>query len=204
VLELLGVTVATFFGTALDNLLMLIVLRVSGTPARDVAGGFLLGSLVILTLCASGSALSAVVDVRQLGLLGIVPVALGVIGLLSALQHPVAQASRSNASGITGIATLQIASSFDTLAAFLPLFADTRKTHLFVIVAGFVMMSLAWLAASRLLAGSPAVTRWLRPLERFARPVVLVLVGLYVLSNTTTDLNPDEPAALEPGPPYDP
>jgi cadmium resistance protein CadD (predicted permease) len=204
VLELLGVTVATFFGTALDNLLMLVVLRISGTPERDIAGGFLLGSLVILTLCAAGSVLSAFVPVHQLGLLGIVPVALGVIGLLSALQHPVAQSSRSTASGMTGIATLQVASSFDTLAAFLPLFADTRKTQLFVIAAGFVLMSLAWLVVARLLAGSPAVTRWLRPLERFARPVVLVLVGIYVLSNTTTDLSPDEPATLEPGPPYDP
>jgi len=37
-----------------------------------------------------------------------------------------------------------------------------------------------------------------------ARPVVLILVGIYVLANTTADLKPDLPLAVEPGPPYEP
>jgi len=204
VFELLGVTVATFFGTALDNLLMLVVLRVSGIPPRDIAGGFLCGSFVVLLLCGAGSALSSFVPVHYLGLLGIVPVTLGVLGLLAALQHPSAQPARAGASGVAGIAAVQIASSFDTLAAFLPLFADTRRTHLVVIVAGFVAMTLVWLLAARVLAGSPAITVRLRPVERYARPVVLILVGIYVLANTTADLKPDLPLAVEPGPPYEP
>lgn len=203
-LELLGVTVATFFGTALDNLLMLVVLRVSGVPPRDIAGGFLAGSLVVLALCAAGSALSSFVPVHYLGLLGVVPVTLGVLGLLAALQHPSAQPARTDAAGVAGIAAVQIASSFDTLVAFLPLFADTRRTHLAVIVAGFLAMTFVWLLAARVLAGSPSITVRLRPVERYARPVVLILVGIYVLANTTADLKPDRPLAIEPGPPYEP
>ncbi len=86
--ELLGVTVATFFGTALDNLLMLVVLRVSGVPPRDIAGGFLCGSFVVLLLCGAGSALSSFVPVHYLGLLGIVPVTLGVLMPLAVEPGP--------------------------------------------------------------------------------------------------------------------
>ena len=90
-LSLLGITIATFIGTALDNLLILVVLQVSGTPRREIA-------------------------------------------------------------------TLQVASSFDTLAAFLPLFADTVRPQGLVIAGGFVLMSFAWLLAARALARTPSVT----------------------------------------------
>jgi cadmium resistance protein CadD (predicted permease) len=60
VLQLLGVTVLTFVGTALDNLLMLTVLRSSGTDARGIVTGFITGSLVVLAICATGTGLSAV------------------------------------------------------------------------------------------------------------------------------------------------
>jgi hypothetical protein len=36
----------------------------------------------------------------------------------------------------------------------------------------------------------------IRPFERVVRPAVLVLVGLYILANTSTDVEPDEPAAV--------
>jgi cadmium resistance protein CadD (predicted permease) len=190
-LPLLGVTIVTFIGTTLDNLLMLVVLRVSGTPRREIATGFLSGSAVTLVLCAMGTALPSVMPVQRIGLLGAIPISLGVLGLVSTLRGASPDATPSARSGVLGIATLQIASSLDTLAAFMPLFADTVFPDGYVIAGGFVLMSLAWLRASRALARSPGITRLIRPLERFARPLVLILVGLYVLSNTASDVEPD-------------
>jgi hypothetical protein len=45
------------------------------------------------------------------------------------------------------------------------------------------------------LAGVRGATAMIRPFERFVRPAVLVLVGLYILANTSTDVEPDVPAA---------
>ena len=84
--SLLAVTVVSFIGTTLDNLLMLTLLRASGTAARDIALGFLLGSIVVLLLCAAGTGLASVLPVTYLGYLGIVPVGLGVAGLAAALR----------------------------------------------------------------------------------------------------------------------
>jgi cadmium resistance protein CadD (predicted permease) len=190
-LSLLGITVATFIGTALDNLLILVVLQVSGTPRREIATGFLSGSAVILILCSLGTVLSSVVPVQRIGLLGIIPITLGALGLISAVRGPGPDAAPLAPSGALGIATLQVASSFDTLAAFLPLFADTVRPQGLVITGGFVLMSFAWLLAARTLARTPGVTGFIRPFERFARPMVLILVGLYVLANTATDVEPD-------------
>lgn len=192
--SLLAVTVVSFIGTTLDNLLMLTLLRASGTAARDIALGFLLGSTVVLLLCAAGTGLASVLPVRYLGYLGIVPVGLGVAGLAAAVRGGQATDGTVAGAGITSIASLQIASSFDTLAAFLPLFADTLRPLGWVIAAGFTVMSVLWLLIAFALARVPAVTESIRPIERYARPLVLVLVGIYVLMNTSADLEPDNAA----------
>jgi len=192
--SLLAVTVVSFIGTTLDNLLMLTLLRASGTAARDIAVGFLLGSTVVLLLCAAGTGLASVLPVRYLGYLGIVPVGLGVAGLAAALRGGQATDGTAAGAGITSIASLQIASSFDTLVAFLPLFADTLRPLGWVIATGFTVMSVLWLLIAFALARVPAVTDSIRPIERYARPLVLVLVGIYVLMNTSADVEPDTAA----------
>jgi cadmium resistance protein CadD (predicted permease) len=194
VYSLLVVTVVTFVGTALDNLLMLTMLRVSGTASRDISAGFLSGSTVVLALCAAGTGLSSVLPVQHLGYLGVVPVTLGVVGLATALRGSRQTAKAGVRAGVSGIAMLQLGSSFDTLAAFLPLFADTSRPLSWVVAAGFAGMSLLWLLLSFALARLPGVTAAMRPIERFARPLVLVLVGVYILMNTGTDVEPDNPA----------
>lgn len=193
-LQLLGVTVLTFVGTALDNLLMLTVLRASGTSVRGIVTGFIAGSLVVLAICATGTALSAVLPHHYIGYLGIVPVAIGIAGLVSSLRGAVPDPSRTGGHGALGVASLQVASSFDSIAAFLPLFADTEPPYGLLIAAGFAAMTLLWLLLASELARLPGVTASVRPLERYARPVVLILVGLYVLANTSTDLEPDADA----------
>ena len=85
-LPLLGVTIATFVGTTLGNLLMPVVLRVSGTPRRQITAGFQSGSAVTPLLCAMGTALTSVVPVQRIGLPGAIPLSLGVLGLVSALR----------------------------------------------------------------------------------------------------------------------
>lgn len=190
-------TIATFAGTTLDNLLMLVVLRLAGVPRRDVVAGFLLGSAVTLALCAAGTGLASVLPMHRIGLLGLVPLALGVVGLVAAVRPTAPQSETAGpaSSGIAGIAFTQVASSFDTLAAFLPLFADTVRPQGLVIVLGFAVMTLAWLVLTEWLTGVRGVTAMIRPFERYLRPAVLVLVGLYVLANTSTDVEPDVPDA---------
>jgi len=191
------VTIATFAGTTLDNLLMLVVLRLAGVPRRDLTAGFLLGSTVTLALCAAGTGLASVLPMHRIGLLGLVPLTLGVVGLVAAFSRraPAPEPAGRGSSGVAGIASTQVASSFDTLAAFLPLFADTIRPQGIVIALGFALMTLAWLAVSGWLASSQGAAAMIRPFERFVRPAVLVLVGLYILANTSTDVEPDVPVA---------
>ena len=196
---MLGVTIATFAGTTLDNLLMLVVLRLAGVSRRDVAAGFLLGSAVTLALCAAGTGLTSVLPMHRIGLLGLVPLALGAVGLVAAVRRaaPAPETPGRGSSGVAGIASTQVASSFDTLAAFLPLFADTARPQGLVIALGFAVMTLVWLLVAGWLASSRGATAMIRPFERFVRPAVLVLVGLYVLANTSTDVEPDAPVPAD-------
>jgi cadmium resistance protein CadD (predicted permease) len=194
VFPLLAVTMLTFVGTALDNLLMLTMLRASGTPAVDIGRGFLAGSALVLALCAAGTGLASVLPHHYLGYLGAVPVLIGLTGLVGAIRGGPAESAAPSRTGAPGIAALQIAASFDSIAAFLPLFADTERPFGLVVAAGFAAMTVLWLLISSTLARVPGIASALRPVERYARPTVLILVGLYVLANTSTDLEPDAAA----------
>jgi cadmium resistance protein CadD (predicted permease) len=201
--SLLAVSMATYAGTALDNLLMLTVLRAAGVQPRSIASGFLIGNAIVLAICAAGTGLALMLPPHYLGYLGIAPVGLGVVGLVNAFRSGTGASTSHGRSDTGGIATLQVASSFDSIAAFLPLFADTDRPYGLVIAAGFAAMALLWLVASRFLASIRGVTAALRPIERFARPVVLILVGLFVLANTRLDVEPDmgeTPARYAPEP----
>jgi cadmium resistance protein CadD (predicted permease) len=155
--SLLALSLATYAGTALDNLLMLTVLRAAGTRSRDVVTGFLGGSAIVLAICAAGTALSEFMPAHYIGYLGVVPIGLGAAGLVGAIWQRSGASVEQRQSDAGGIAALQVASSLDSVAAFLPLFADTERPYGLVIAGGFTAMTLAWLAISRALAGIPGV-----------------------------------------------
>jgi cadmium resistance protein CadD (predicted permease) len=194
-LTLTSVAIATYVGTTLDNLFMLVVLRASGVTMRYVAGGFLLGSAAVLLVCAFGMSLSSVIPVHDVGLLGAVPLTLGTAGLFSAANGASHGAAFTAPSDLLGIATAQVASSFDTIAAFLPLLVDTLPAYRIEIAGTFLLMTVLWILLAAVLARLPGVTAVIRPVQRFARPLVLVLIGLYVLANTAYDVEPSTPGA---------
>ena len=80
-LTLFGLTIATYTGTALDNLLI-----ASGVPDRQVAAGFALGSVAVFLLSATATGVGEVVPARYLGWIGLIPLGLGIAGLVDLLK----------------------------------------------------------------------------------------------------------------------
>jgi cadmium resistance protein CadD (predicted permease) len=200
-LSVVGVAVLAFVATNLDNLMLLVgIASRVGQPFASIVAGALLASVVTLCLGVSAALATDLAPQRWLGLLGVVPIALGLRELTRLVRSRAQQgdAPRADAPplGALGLAGLLVANSTDSIAALVPLFAETREALLPPVAVAILAVTLLGCGIARWIASH---ARFGPPLRRSARllvPIVLIAVGVYILANTRGDTVPDAPAEI--------
>jgi len=84
---LVAVSAAAFVSTNIDNLLMLsALLAMSAVRPLPIVTGFLLTTVIVIGAALLIARLGDLVDTRYVGLLGLIPIALGLRGLLTLMR----------------------------------------------------------------------------------------------------------------------
>jgi len=177
--------VGVFAGTDVDDIIVLTVLflagRVAGRPTKvHVIVGQYLGIAALVAVSAIAAVGLLIVPQRWIGLLGLVPIALGIRGLVAAATNrdsdtPVA------AAGVLSVAAVTVANGADNLSVYIPLFRTIGLGDSLLAVAVFAVMVAVWLAAAFWLGSH---TRVVALVERFGHwlvPVVFVAIGALIL-----------------------
>jgi len=177
--------VGVFAGTDVDDIIVLTVLflagRVAGRPTKvHVIVGQYLGIAALVAVSAIAAVGLLIVPQRWIGLLGLVPIALGIRGLVAAATDrdsdtPVA------AAGVLSVAAVTVANGADNLSVYIPLFRTIGLGDSLLAVAVFAVMVAVWLAAAFWLGSH---TRVVALVERFGHwlvPVVFVAIGALIL-----------------------
>ena len=193
VLLILVVFVA-FLATNLDNLALLIGLCLRYPDRRDrVATGYLLAMLVIGSIAAAIGKAADVAPVQYLGLLGIVPVAIGLKGLFELFKGagaPGEPRASENGSVIALTLATQLGNGTDTVLTFSVLVADSNDQADLLIGAAFVFMVAIFAIGANVVTRRASLLHRLEHYSRRVMPFVLIAVGLFVLSNTGMDQAP--------------
>jgi cadmium resistance protein CadD (predicted permease) len=192
-----------FAATSVDNLLLLVGFL--GNPAwtrRVVSQAYIgtIGAVVLLAVLLSKLARLGPLEGRGLVLLGFLPIGLGLyLGIQ--LLIPSAKSRRDRReedlsrtmeirTGAAAVASVTLAASGDSLAAYTALFADTADMLLPASVVGILFGALTWTAVAGQVLRRDGIRR---QIERFAPvllPIVLIGLGLYILGDTPTDVTP--------------
>jgi cadmium resistance protein CadD (predicted permease) len=172
--------------TNVDNLLIMATLASGRASRSTVVRGFVLASCGVLLISSLASFIESVVPTAVLGYLGLVPISIGVYLLLSTSATD--DETPSRATTWPAIAGLLLANSGDTVFALGPLFAESDEAARIGLAAGFVIIAAAWLVLILNLSSRAARSATLRRLGHRLAPWMMILVGLYVLSDTATDL----------------
>ncbi len=192
-LTMIVLAAGTFAATNVDNLVLLVGWMLGGrVPRYHIFMGYVVGMALLLAVTIGLGFSSNLMPVQYLGYLGIIPVLLGVKMLfdlwrktnvdLDDLQAP------SPKSSIIAIASTQLANGVDTILVFSPLLADSSGGIDYVIVSSFTVMVAVWFGVARLLALHASRLKYVTLAGQWIAPVVMILVGIYILDNTATDL----------------
>jgi cadmium resistance protein CadD (predicted permease) len=181
----------TFAVTNIDDIVVLTALFATagrGGPSRfQIVFGQCLGIAALVAVSGIAALGVAVVPDAWVGLLGLVPIALGVRGLLAARKASNDDAGRRSAApvrGMVGVAGLTIANGADNISIYTPLFLQAGAGGLVVYAVVFAVLVAVWCAGGLLLAGRQPVVALVDRAGHWLVPVVFIVVGLVIVETS--------------------
>lgn len=173
--------VAVFVATNLDDFVLLTVLFATpGTRSRTVVVGQNLGLAMLVVISAIGAVGLVVVPTRWVGLLGVIPVALGIRALPR--RHDLTpKVARVNLLGVVG---LVVADGADNVAVYTPVFQHLGPAPSVGYVLVFVVLAAVWCVLAAVLARRRMIAVTVERLGHVLLPVVFIMIGLALLATT--------------------
>jgi cadmium resistance protein CadD (predicted permease) len=187
---LAGVAVLSFASTNVDNFLVTTAQLAAAKPGRTrrIVEGEMFGTAVLVGASALVAAALVSIPTRWFGLLGLVPLTLGLRGLW-ALRRPEARVTTQKwplAGGFTTSTAVTLGNGGDNLAVYIPLFRGTSVAGGALVVAVFAILDVLLCVAAVLVGRHP---KTLRAVERggvVVTPIVYCLIGVVVLLRAGT------------------
>ncbi len=190
--EALTATIA-FIGTNLDDFAVLTLLFFQGPKLwKQTIAGQYLGFAVLVLLSLPGFWLGQLSLKPWIGLLGLLPIALGVRAWL--LRHeneddnavdPKLGRSRFTkflSPHIALVASLTIANGGDNIAIYTALFSGMKPQTLTITLLVWSLWILLWCAIARYVAGHRRIQTTIARYQTVLVPIVLITLGLYIIT----------------------
>ncbi len=177
----------TYAATNIDNLLIMASLGAGRASRGQLVAGFVVASGAVLIVASMAMFIDRVVPAALLGYVGFVPLSIGAYLLLFAN----AQADDNTTSRATtwpAIAGVLLANSGDTVFALGPLFAESGSAARLGLSIGFALIATVWLVLIVNVSQRVARSETLGRLGHRIAPWMMILVGLYILSDSATDV----------------
>lgn len=193
-------SIVSFASTNIDDIFVLMILFAQLDLKKDrkniVIGQYLgIGILVMVSLL--GAFGLQFVPQKYVGLLGIVPIILGIKSYIEYKREKKNEISektsngdlsdkktKSNATGILSVMMFTVANGADNIGVYMPLFAAYSVAQLIVAIIIFAVMTALWCFLGNLLATVPSLKSIIQKYKHIAIPVVFILLGIYIIAES--------------------
>ena len=182
--------IVVFISTSIDDLMLLILFHSQATTRVQrisILVGQILGIGVLVGISLVGSYLaSRMLEGWVIGLLGFIPIILGIRAMLSK-EESKEEATRTGRKSLLATVTLvTIASGGDNLGIYIPWFATLDGAYLGLTMLVFLVFTLIFWSLGYLLANQSHIKTLLSRFSAVLVPVVFLLLGLIILSENGT------------------
>jgi cadmium resistance transport/sequestration family protein len=182
-------SVAVFLATSVDELVVLTTMFAYAERQGAVAEvylGQLLSQAVLLTVAALAAFGIETVSEKAIGVLGVLPIALGIRVLLGGdddTSEAREAASRFDSGvGFTlTVALVAIGGGGEELAVFIPFLGSLATPDLVVAVVTLLVLVPLWCRVSQRIASLSRIQKWIARYQRVFVPVVFIGLGVFVI-----------------------
>jgi cadmium resistance protein CadD (predicted permease) len=194
VLTIAAMTAAAYIGTSLDNLILLTAFYSRYiSHAKLVTAGYIGGMILIGLLIFIIGEAGDLIPVAYLGSLGVIPIVIGVKGLVEQFHKrlpgdPEAAIANGGRTVFLSVLLTQLGNSTDTIITFSVLQFDSKDTMDYVISGTFVLMAFVFAGIGYYAIKHQKLQGFLARYGRWLTPFILILVGIYIINDTATDL----------------
>ncbi|HEY7066706.1 MAG TPA: cadmium resistance transporter [Chloroflexota bacterium] len=197
-LGILALGAVAYVSTNVDGLVVLMVFFADSqfSPAQILAGQ-LAATTAWVALSTLAASAAVVVPARWLGLLGLLPILLGLVQLMALrndfadaeedLAHAEAekrQSQKRTRSHVGAVALVALANGADNVAVYVSLFSTSSRGEIGTYAGLFLGLSVAWCAVAHALVHRSGLRIRLERHTRGLLPVILIALGLYILAKS--------------------
>jgi cadmium resistance protein CadD (predicted permease) len=197
-IAIIPIAAGAYVATNLDNFILLVSLlaRYRNHTSSVVAGYFTCMLILGFVGLWIGKAAN-IAPVEYLGLLGFVPISIGAFELIQ-LRRGKAKVTVAKEKSVDGVQKVfmttlfsQLSNGADTIVVFGVLFIDSMPSADILTILTLAAMAVIFVFVGIYAVRHPALCEWIDRYAYRVMPFVLIIVGVYILANTATDLLPD-------------
>lgn len=177
----------SFISTNIDDILMLTIFFTQCCSLRQrlqVALGQYLGIGGLTMLSLLGAYGLQLLPPQYIGLLGLLPIALGAKEIISYRKN----GNQTNTEDAVpqslscfGVALVTIANGGDNIGVYIPLFSAFTPLQLLIAVITFMILTALWCSLAASLARLPILKTFIQKYKHIFIPTILILLGIYIL-----------------------
>jgi len=186
--------ITAFAATNIDDMAILLLLftQINATfRRRDIVFGQYIGLVLLVLASLPGFFGSFIVPRTVIGLLGVIPIAVGLSKLLNREDEEINQEEVNESPNwpfasflspqICSVAAITIANGSDNIGIYVPLFANSSWVGLVAIVAVFLLLVGVWCYATYKLTQQPAIANLMSRYGNTAVPFILIGLGAFIV-----------------------
>jgi len=191
--ELILASIIAFASTNIDDIfLLMLFFGNKQLKAREIFIGQLLGIAVLIAISLIVSLIGLVVDNAYIGLLGFLPIYLGLKGIIRLFtEQPIKDEKeedvpKNKSNHVFAVSAVTIANGGDNIGIYVPLFATLLWPQKLIMVGIFLLMTILWCILAKYFTKHPLIANAIDRYGHTVTPFILVLLGVYILYESKT------------------
>jgi cadmium resistance protein CadD (predicted permease) len=192
IIGLIAIGVAAFVATNIDDIFVLMIFFSSlAYSIRQIVLGQYIGIGLLIAISGIGSLIAFVVPTYVIGLMGTVPIAIGIKHLVEVRRkdNPSRQVvqDKMNKSYLSflSVAAVTFSNGGDNIGVYIPLFSKYNTiSEIFALTTVFIAMTAVWCIAAYYFVNHPLIASRIRHTGNIILPFVLIGLGIYVLTDS--------------------
>ncbi|MFS8115190.1 cadmium resistance transporter [Rhizobium jaguaris] len=184
-LSTLGVAITMFVASNIDDIFVLLgFFGHRKFRAHQVIIGQYLGFSALVAVSLAASLVSLVLAPAYVGLLGFLPVLIGLKRLYDAWggsDGDEADLPKAGLGNVLAVATVTMANGSDNIGIYTPVFATSTKADIALIIAVFAAGVAAWLIFSHWLVNHRSLGAPIRRYGHWLVPFALIGIGVFIV-----------------------